>query len=110
MTRTKQIKAAIGVLFSAFIVAAPASAGNITVVRDVSARNPAPLPVKSITVVRDVSARDAIVRPVAPIRVVRDTPARDAARAARAGAKAIAYFKTMERPTFRQTSGDAAIR
>ena len=85
-------------------------AGNITVVRDVSARNAAPLPVKSITVVRDVSARDTVVRPVAPIRVVRDTPARDAARAARAGAKAIAYFKTMERPTFRQTSGDAAIR
>jgi hypothetical protein len=96
MTLGKRLTGSIAAATSALVVAGPAGAAGIHVVRDVGSRN-ALVPATSIQVVRDIGARPALAgRPSVAIKVVRDTPARDFARAAKRGAAAITYFWTVE--------------
>ena len=101
MTHGKRIRTGLGIITAVLVVAAPAGATTMTVVRDVSARDASVLSSDTpIQVVRDVSARDAAARAsVSPIRVVRDVSARDARQAA--GEAAIAYFNANERATMK---------
>jgi hypothetical protein len=101
MTHGKRIRTGLGIVVAVLVVAAPAGATKITVIRDVSARDASVLPsAMPIQVVRDVSARDAAaLASVRPIQVIRDVSARDARLAA--GEAAIAYFKANERATMK---------
>jgi hypothetical protein len=109
MTHGKRIGTGLGIVAAVLVVAAPAGATKITVIRDVSARDASVLSsAMPIQVVRDVSARDtAALASVRPIQVVRDVSARDARLAA--GQAAIAYFKANESSTLMDSAGSAAI-
>ena len=109
MTHGKRIRTGLGIITAVLVVAAPAGATTITVIRDVSARDASVLSSATpIQVVRDVSARDAAARAsVSPTQVVRDVSARDARQAA--GEAAIAYFNANERATLVDSAGPAAI-
>ena len=89
MTHGKRIRTGLGIVAAVLVVAAPAGATTITVVRDVSARDGA------------ISANST------PIPVVRDVSSRDARQAA--GDAAIAYFKAKELSTLVDSAGPAAI-
>ena len=109
MTHGKRIRTGLGIVASVLVVASPAGATTITVVRDVSARDGA-ISANStpIQVVRDISARDTPrVAATAPIQVVRDVSSRDARLAA--GEAAVAYFNANERSTLVDSAGPAAI-
>jgi len=109
MTHGKRIRTGLGIVASVLVVASPAGATTITVVRDVSARDGA-ISANStpIQVVRDISARDTPrVAAIAPIQVVRDVSSRDARLAA--GEAAVAYFNANERSTLVDSAGPAAI-
>jgi len=99
MTLGKPIRTGLGIVAAVLVVAAPAGATNIRVIRDVSARDSVFSSTMPIQVVRDVSARDAALASVRPIQVVRDVSARDARLAA--GEAAIADFKANERATMK---------
>jgi hypothetical protein len=109
MTYGKPIRTGLGIVAALLVIAAPAGATNITVIRDVSARDASVLSsAMPIQVVRDVSARDmAAPASVRPIQVARDVSARDARLAA--GEAAIAYFKANESSTLVDSAGPAAI-
>jgi len=107
MTLGKPIRTGLGIVAAVLVVAAPAGATNIRVIRDVSARDSVFSSTMPIQVVRDVSARDAALASVRPIQVVRDVSARDARLAA--GEAAIADFKANERATLVDSAGPAAI-
>jgi hypothetical protein len=89
MTHGKRIRTGLGIVAALLVVAAPAGATTITVVRDVSARDAAmSAATEPMQVVRDVSARDARLT---------------------AGDAAIAYFKANELATQVDSAGPAAI-
>ena len=109
MTHGKRIRTGLGIVAAMLVVAAPAGATTITVVRDVSVRDGA-ISANSmpIQVVRDVSARDASVHSSAmPIQVVRDVSARDAA--VLASVRPIQVVRDVSARDTRLAAGDAAI-
>lgn len=109
MTHGKRIRTGLGIAASLLVVAAPAGASSITIVRDVSARDATTsLSTVPLRVVRDVAARDAMATAAAtPIQVVRDVSSRDARLTT--GEAAIAYFKANELSTLVHSAGPAAI-